>query len=265
MLPHLAGRPTSLVRAPAGIGGELYFQKHAESAKLAGVQRFPVDIHPGHPPMLAIATADGLLATAQWNVVEYHTQNALGTHYERPDRMIFDLDPGEGIVWQQVQEAATLVRAVMDHLGLSCFLKTSGGKGLHIDVPIQPVYGWDAVKALSKAIVVHMAKVLPDRFSPKSGPANRKQKIFIDFLRNGKGAPTACAWSARARPGLGISVPVAWEELQTLRGGDHWTIGNCDGRLKTGNAPWDGYRAAASKLDETFEMLELRRPRNRGA
>lgn len=261
MLPHLAGRPTSLVRAPAGIGGELFFQKHAESAKLAGMQRFPADIHPGHPPMLEIATADGLLATAQWNVVEYHTQNALGTLYERPDRLIFDLDPGEGIVWQQLQEAATLVRAALEHLGLSCFLKTSGGKGLHIDVPIQPVYGWDAVKALSKTIVVHIAKVLPERFSPKSGPANRKQKIFIDYLRNGKGATTACAWSARARPGLGISVPVAWEELQTLRGGDHWTIGNFTGRLAIGNSPWDGYRAAATKLDETFEMLEVRRPR----
>lgn len=174
--------------------------------------------------------------------------------------MIFDLDPGEGIVWEQIQEAAILVRAVLEHMGLCGFLKTSGGKGLHIDVPIRPRYGWDSVKQVSKAIVVHMAHVLPDRFSPKSGPANRKKKIFIDYLRNGKGATTACAWSVRARPGLGISVPVAWSELDALEGGDQWKLENIVARCSVGNAPWDGYQAAAATLDETFEMLEMRRP-----
>ena len=261
MLPHLAGRPTSLVRAPAGIAGELFFQKHAETTTLAGVKRFPGDIHPGHPPMLDVATEEGLLSTAQWNVVEYHTQNAKGSDYGRPDRMIFDLDPGDGITWQQIQVAALLVRAMLEHLGLISFLKTSGGKGLHIDVPITPQYGWDLVKDVSKAIVTHMAKTLPDRFSAKSGPANRKQKIFIDYLRNGRGATTACAWSVRARPGLGVSVPVSWDELSSLTSGDHWRIANVAPRLEVGNAPWDGYPASAASIDETIEMVGLKRPK----
>lgn len=264
MLPHLVRRPTSLVRAPAGITGELFFQKHAETAKLRGVQRFPAEINPGHPPMLDVATEAGLLATAQWNVIEYHTQNADGGDYQRPNRMIFDLDPGEGVSWDQIKEAAVLVRAVLDHLGLYCFLKTSGGKGLHIDVPLRPQYGWDLVKGVSKAIVTHMAKTLPERFSAKSGPSNRRQKIFIDYLRNGRGATTACAWSARARAGLGVSVPITWEELTTVTGGDHWTIVNVGPRLAVGNTPWDGYRAAAAGLDETLDMLGIKRPRIKG-
>jgi len=130
ILPHLTDRPTSLVRAPAGVNGELFFQKHAESTRLQGVTRYPADIHPGHPPMLSIGTIEGLLATAQWNVVEYHTQNALGTKYREPDRMVFDIDPGEGVSWPDIQDAALLVRGMLEHLSLKPFLKTSGGKGL---------------------------------------------------------------------------------------------------------------------------------------
>lgn len=102
ILPHLFDRPTSLVRAPAGVGGELFFQKHAESAKLKGVTRYPVDIHPGHGPMLSIASVEGVLAAAQWNVIEFHTQNATGSAYTTPSRMVFDIDPGEGVTWANI-------------------------------------------------------------------------------------------------------------------------------------------------------------------
>jgi len=265
MLPHLAGRPVSLVRAPTGVGGELFFQKHAETAKLPGVLRFPAAIHPGHAPMLDIASGEGLLSTAQWNVIEYHTQNAPGRDYQHPDRMIFDLDPGAGVTWQQIQQAAELVRAVLQHLGFHPFLKTSGGKGLHLDVPIEPRHGWTMVKDLSKAIVAHMAATLPQHFSAKSGAANRQGKIFIDYLRNGLGATTACAWSARARPGLGISVPVHWDELAALTGGDQWTIATAGQRLQMGNQPWKGYRDHAAAIDEALQMLEIARRKRRTA
>lgn len=168
MLPHLIGRPTSLVRAPAGGDGELFFQKHAEYARWQGMKRYPTEIHPDHPPMLSIGTAEGLLATAQWNMIEYPTQNALGTRYSEPDRMVFDIDPGEGVSWQDIQQAAQLVRGMLEHLGLKPFLKTSGGKGLHVVVPIEPDFEWDLVKELSKAVVAHMSKLLPDRFVVKS-------------------------------------------------------------------------------------------------
>jgi bifunctional non-homologous end joining protein LigD len=255
MLPHLKGRPVALVRAPAGVGGELFFQKHSETNKLPGVKSLDPALDPDHPPMLEVATEQGLLSAAQWNVVELHTQNANASNYEKPNRMVFDLDPGKNVTWKQIQEAAQLMRAFLDHLGLPAFLKTSGGKGLHVVVPVKPGYGWDDVKAFSQAIVAHMAQNIPERFVLKSGPSNRVGKIFIDYLRNGRGSTTACAWSARARPGLGISVPVAWEELDKLEGGDHWTVATVHTRLDVGNTPWDGYAKAAKGLAPAMKML----------
>jgi bifunctional non-homologous end joining protein LigD len=258
MLPHLKGRPVSLVRAPAGVGGELFFQKHAEINQLPGVKNLKHELDPEHPPMLEVATQQGLLSAAQWNVVELHTQNATGATYEKPNRMVFDLDPGKGVTWKDVQEAAVLMKAFLDHLGLPAFLKTSGGKGLHVVVPIKPGYGWDDVKAFSQAIVAHMAHNIPERFVLKSGPSNRIGKIFIDYLRNGRGATTACAWSARARPGLGISVPIRWEELGEIDGGDHWTVATVHTRLDVGNTPWDDYAKAAKGLAPSMKMLDFK-------
>jgi len=254
-LEHLKGRPTALVRAPAGVAGELFFQKHTETGKLPGVKQFPQELDPDHPSMIEIASTEGLLSSAQWNVVEFHTQNAFGKNYEKPNRMIFDLDPGEGIEWKQVQEAAQLMRAFLDELGLPAFLKTSGGKGLHVVVPLKPHYDWDTVKAFSKTIVEHMAATLPDRFAFKSGPKNRVGKIFIDYLRNGRGATTAAAWSARTRPGLGISVPVTWDELDHLHGGDHWTVQTAHTRLDQGNEPWASYTKSAASLTAAMKKL----------
>jgi len=255
MMAHLKGRPVSLVRAPAGVGGELFFQKHAETGKLPGIRQMKPELDPEHPPMLEVGSVQGILSAAQWNVIEFHTQNAVGRAYERPNRMVFDLDPGEGVDWKMIQEAAQLMHAFLDELGLNAFLKTSGGKGLHVVVPVKGALGWDVVKDFSQAVVQHMAITLPDRFSVKSGPKNRVGKIFIDYLRNGRGSTTACAWSARTRPGLGISVPVAWDELAGLTAGDQWTIKNVQGRLAQGNAPWDGYATAAKTLTAAMKQL----------
>jgi bifunctional non-homologous end joining protein LigD len=255
MMAHLEARPVSLVRAPAGVGGELFFQKHADVSKMPGLIHLDQELDPDHPPMLAVKNVEGLLSAAQWNVVEIHTQNAVARSYEKPNRMIFDLDPGKGVDWPAIQEAAELMRAFLDQLGLPAFLKTSGGKGLHVVVPIKPAYDWDIVKSFSKAVVEHMAATLPDRFAVKSGPKNRVGKIFIDYLRNGRGATTVCAWSARTRPGLGISVPVRWDELSHLKGGDHWTVATVHARLDEGNAPWDGYDGAAKSIGTAMKEL----------
>ncbi|MFL6656777.1 MAG: DNA ligase D [Massilia sp.] len=255
MMEHLKGRPVSLVRAPGGVGGELFFQKHADVGKLPGMKHMAQSLDPGHPPMLEVGSLQGILSAAQWNVVEFHTQNAVGKSYETPNRIVFDLDPGEGVPWSAMQEAAQLVHAFLDQLGLTSFLKTSGGKGLHVVVPIKGTLGWDVVKDFSQAIVRHLSSELPDRFAFKSGPKNRVGKIFIDYLRNGQGATTACAWSARVRPGLGISVPLAWDELETLKAGDQWNIKNAHTRLDQGNAPWDGYAKAAKTLGPAMKKL----------
>jgi bifunctional non-homologous end joining protein LigD len=260
MMEHLEGRPVSLVRAPAGVGGELFFQKHVADTgnmrrKMPGVIQMDQALDPQHPSMTQIANAEGLLSSAQWNVVEIHSQNATADHYDTPDRIVFDLDPGEGVEWPAMQEAAQVVRAFLQELGLNPFLKTSGGKGLHVVVPIKPKLDWDTVKDFSHAIVNHLTKTLPDRFSGKSGAKNRVGRIFIDYLRNGRGATTVAAWSARTRPGLGISVPVSWDELPALTSGAHWTVKTAHTRLDQGNAPWADYAKSATTLTKAMKVL----------
>jgi bifunctional non-homologous end joining protein LigD len=156
--------------------------------------------------------------------------------------MVFDLDPGEGTEWRQVQEAALLMRALLAELELEAWLKTSGGKGLHVVVPLAPRLDYDTVKAFSQAIVQHLANTIPSRFVAKSGPSNRVGKLFVDYLRNGRGATTAAAFSARSRPGLGVSMPVSWDELPKLKSGAQWTIATAREHLSFQTIdPWAAY------------------------
>ena len=252
MMPHLKQRPVSFLRAPSGLTGELFFQKHAETEKLPGVKK--IEQASGKQALIEISKKEGLASAAQWNVIEFHTHNG-NLSLDLPDRMIFDLDPGENVQWQQVQEAAQLVHAFLTQLALPAFLKTSGGKGLHIVVPIKKLKDWDTVKAFTQAVVTHMSKTIPSRFVAKSGPKNRIGKIFIDYLRNDQEATTVCAWSLRARTGLGISVPVDWNELNMLKSGDHWTLRNAHTRLDQGNEPWKAYAKSAVDITEAIKRL----------
>ncbi|MEP7302322.1 MAG: DNA ligase D [Caldimonas sp.] len=255
MLAHLRKRPVALVRAPAGIDGHLFFQKHAESLKIPDLRQLDRAISPDHKPMVEVDSFTALIGAAQANVIEFHTWNATTRDTTKPDRMIFDLDPGEGVGWKQIQEGTELTRALLAELGLVAFLKTSGGKGLHVVVPIAPKEDWDTVKALSRAIVEHMATIIPERFVARSGPKNRVGRIFVDYLRNGFGATTACAWSARARPGLGVSVPCAWDELGMLTGGAHWTIRTLQERLEERADPWHDYAKTRQTLVKAGKKL----------
>jgi bifunctional non-homologous end joining protein LigD len=239
MMAHLKSRPVSLVRAPNGIAGQLFFQKHFERANMPGIRALSKSLDTEHPPYLEVAEPGGLLSAAQMNVIEFHTWNGVKSSITKPDRFSFDLDPGEKSEWPAMQEAALLVRSFLQELGLESLVKTSGGKGLHVVVPIRKQYDWDTIKDFSRTIVEHLAATLPERFSAKSGPRNRVGKIFIDYLRNGFGATTACAWSARARPGLGVSVPIAWDEVEKLHGSAQWNIANIHTRLDHGNTPWE--------------------------
>jgi len=256
LLEHLRGRPVSFVRAPAGIDGELFFQKHPDTGSMPGVNSLPRRLDPGHPPLAEVATQEGILSCAQMNVVEFHTWNAVKTAIGKPDRMLFDLDPGEGVPWPQVRQAAELVHVLLQELGLKAWLKTSGGKGLHVIVPVRKHYDWDTVKDFSQAIVQHLARTVPQLFVAKSGPKNRVGKVFADYLRNGFGATTVAAWSARARPGMGVSVPLAWDELPELASSDQWTIAGIHARLDVANAPWDDY--APQPIGQAMKALGYR-------
>ena len=256
MLPHLKSRPASLVRAPEGVGGELFFQKHADVRTMPGVKELP-GLWEGHGPLLELPTAEALVAAAQMNVIEFHTWNSLKQKVDRPDRMIFDLDPGEGVAFPAVREGAQLTRALLEELGLRCWLKTSGGKGLHVVVPMSPRLDYETVKGFSKAIVEHLARTIPQRFVAKSGPANRVGKIFVDYLRNGFNATTAAAFSARARPGLGVSMPIAWDELPEIAGGAQWTISDARDRLSFQKVdPWADYGKCRQTMTAAMKALQ---------
>ncbi|MNN40029.1 putative ATP-dependent DNA ligase YkoU [compost metagenome] len=182
--------------------------------------------------------------------VEMHTWNASLVNLERPDRFILDLDPDPSLPWPRMIEATRLALALLDELGLVSFLKTSGGKGMHILVPLERRHDWQEVKDFAHAISKHMAKVMPKRFSAISGPKNRVGRIFIDYLRNSRGASTVCVWSARAREGLPVSVPVARDELDSLQGSNAWTIANVDERLRLKGAddPWADWSTTRQRL-----------------
>ena len=165
------------------------------------------------------------------STIELHTWNATGADLKRPDRFVLDLDPDPALPWKSMVEATQLTLTVLDELGLKAFLKTSGGKGIHIVVPLTPKDSWEDVKAFSQSIVKYMARLIPDRFSAISGPRNRVGRIFIDYLRNGLGATTISAYSVRAREGLPVSVPIHREEVGELKAANAWTIVNLHERL----------------------------------
>jgi bifunctional non-homologous end joining protein LigD len=248
MLPHLRDRPVSLVRAPEDIGGELFFQKHSQKLSIPNVTQHP-GLDPGHPALITVDTLKALVGAAQMGTVEFHTWNAVVSNIEKPDRVVFDLDPDASLGWERMIEAAQLTRSLLEELGLKSFCKTSGGKGFHVVVPLAKQAGWDEVKDFSQAVAQHMAATLPKYFSAKMGAQNRKQKIFVDYLRNNRGSSTVAAFSARARPGLGVSVPLTWDEVASTTGGDQWTIENLHERLADLKSdPWADYTKTRQRI-----------------
>jgi bifunctional non-homologous end joining protein LigD len=251
ILPELKDRPVALVRAPDGIAGELFFQKNAEHLAIPGITTLDKQLT-GQPIML-INNAEALIGAVQMSTVELHTWNATSSNLDKPDRFVLDLDPDPALPWKRMVEATALTLSVLDELGLKAFLKTSGGKGIHVVVPLTRKLGWDEVKDFSHAIVSHMAKLLPERFSAVSGPKNRVGRIFIDYLRNGLGATTICAYAVRTREGLPVSMPIFREEVAELKGGNQWNLHNAHERLaEVGDEPWAQMRKTRQAI--TAEM-----------
>lgn len=242
ILPHLKDRPVSLLRAPEGIAGEQFFQKHADNKSIPHITLLDPSLDPGHGRLMQIDNSGALVSCVQMNTIEFHTWGSTSNNIEMPDRFVLDLDPDPALPWRSVIEATQLTLAVLDELKLTAYLKTTGGKGMHILVPLTPDASWEHVKAFSKAISQFMAEKIPERFVAKMGPKNRIGKIFIDYLRNSRGASTVCAYSVRARPELSVSVPIARDELDKISQPNYWNINNLPQRLeKLKKDPWDGY------------------------
>ncbi|CAN0626633.1 bifunctional non-homologous end joining protein LigD [Burkholderia multivorans] len=248
LLPDLKGRPVSLVRAPGDIDSELFYQKHAEKREIPFVTLHD-GLDPEHGPLMTIDSTDALLGAAQMGAIELHTWNAHVSNIERPDRVVFDLDPDPALPWRAVIDAAQMMHALFDGLGLVSFCKTTGGKGLHVVVPMARHASWDDAAAFAKAIAQHFEAALPERFTATMGARHRHGKIFVDYLRNIRGATTIAAYSARARPGMGVSVPIGWDDVPKTTGAAQWTIDTLHDRLKRlARDPWDGYRDVRQRV-----------------
>ncbi|HWQ88751.1 MAG TPA: DNA ligase D [Desulfitobacteriaceae bacterium] len=259
LLPQLEHRPVSFLRAPSGINGQIFFQKHGDTLKISGLKQLDLAFDPEHPALLEIDSHAALIGAVQMNVMEFHTWNATTKNIEKPDRMVFDLDPGEKIEWPVILEAADLIHTFLEEIGLQSFLKTSGGNGLHIVVPLSPRDDWETVMDFSKAVAQHLADVIPSLFVAISGSRHRMGKVFVDYNRNSRGATTVAAYSARARPGMGVSMPCTWDELAGLTGGAHWTITNTHKRLESSENPWENYLKTKQILRAAIKKIFLPR------
>ncbi len=248
ILPHVAGRPLSLLRCPSGTGAKCFFAKHPWQGLDKRVRRVDTG---DKEPMLAIDDITGLISLVQAGVVEIHPWGSTIDHLEQPDRLIFDLDPGENVPWEVIIDAAYDVRDRLATLGLQSFVKTSGGKGLHVVAPIQPEADWEEVKTFAKTVAGTMAKERSDRYVVTMGKRARGARIFVDYLRNDRGATAVAAYSTRALPRASVSIPLNWEELSPGLRSDHFTVGNVLHRLSSlKRDPWQGFFKIRRRLPQ---------------
>jgi bifunctional non-homologous end joining protein LigD len=255
--PFVVGRPLALVRCPNGVSGEKFFQKHAWKGLNPKIVLVKDPTDPSDESLISIDSLDGLIGLVQSAVLEIHPWGSTVTDWERPDMIVMDLDPGDHVPWQDVITAATEVRQRLEDAGLAAFVKTSGGKGLHVVSPLKPKMDWPAVKAFAKGIANAMAADSPNRFVATITKSKRRGKILIDYLRNQRGATAVAAYSTRARPGAAVSMPLAWEELGMGIGPAYFTVANTPIRMASlAQDPWDGFRASAAPV-------QLPKPRRR--
>lgn len=235
MRPHLVGRPIALVRCPEGAEGQCFFQKHAR----AGIPTEHLHLVPEKGDnIISVDDLDGLIALVQGGVLEIHTRGTTVDDRERADRLVFDLDPGPDTTWKDVVAAANDVRERLSSLKLKTFLKTSGGKGLHVVLPIKPT-PWDEAKTFAKGVAEAMEADEPARYVSSATKAKRNKRIFVDYLRNSREATAVAPYSTRARTGAPVSVPIAWSELTKLKAANQYTVQNLMQRLsRLRKDPW---------------------------
>jgi bifunctional non-homologous end joining protein LigD len=258
ILPHVVDRPLSIVRCPSGQGGQCFFQKHEHGNFPDAVGSVKVKEKQGPGRYLTIDAAAGLVALVQMGALELHPWGSRNDRLEFPDQVIFDVDPAPDVGWDAVAEAARTLHAFLGELDLEAFLKTTGGKGLHVVVPLDRKEDWDEVKAFSHAVALRFAKADPKRFLATASKAQRKGKIFVDYLRNARGATAVAAYSTRARPGAPVATPVAWSELDGSLRSDTYTVENLEERLgKRRRDPWEEFFRVRQGLARARKRLGI--------
>jgi bifunctional non-homologous end joining protein LigD len=245
LLPELVRRPLSVVRCPDGIG-ECFFQKHHASKLGANVRAVPIrEKDGGTEDYFYVDDIEGVIDLVQMGVVELHPWGAHVDDVDHPDRLIFDLDPGEGVEWKALIAAARDIRVRLSAMGLESFVRLSGGKGLHVVLPIRPGVDWTQAKAFCETFADAMVEQAPDRYVATASKAKRGGVIFIDWLRNSRGATSVTSWSLRARPQAGVAIPLSWSELSRTRSGHDYPLPRALRRARTlRRDPWEGWAQA---------------------
>jgi len=251
VMPGIKDRPLSLVRCPGGHGKGCFYQKHLEPGAPPAIRSIAIAGSEKTTDSPWIRNLDGLIGLVQMGVLEFHPWGSRIDDVERPDRIIFDIDPDVGLPWARVVESAMLVRHKLEGLGLETWLKTTGGKGVHIVVPVQRRHEWPLVKAFAHAVALDMARRHPDKITAVASKVRRKGRIFLDYLRNARGATAIAAYSTRARSEAPVATPIAWEELPRLGRADRFNVRNLPKRLASLKAdPWADLASSRQSLTQ---------------
>jgi bifunctional non-homologous end joining protein LigD len=239
ILPHLHGRPLTLVRCPNGWSQKCFYQKHPDPKVDPVIERATVRESSGDTLYMMANSVSALVAILQMGALELHPFGSSVPKLGCPDRITFDFDPADDVGWEELVEAVHLLKTLLEELGLASFIKTTGGKGLHVVLPIRPTLGWDDIKGFTKAIAELMVRSFPDRYVATVSKAKRHGKIFVDYLRNGEGATAVAAYSLRARAHAPVATPIAWDELDEDIRREHFNVRNVPERLASMKKdPW---------------------------
>ncbi|MGO7131781.1 non-homologous end-joining DNA ligase [Rhizobium leguminosarum] len=252
MAPYVVNRPLALLRLPDGIKGhQRFFQKHAWKGMNPHIEEIADPQDADGEKLLRIGDFNGLVALVQSAVLEIHPWGATADNWERPDMVTMDLDPGEDVTWSAVIAAALELKSRLEARGLPAFVKTSGGKGLHVVTPLAPKAGWAEVKDFAHSLAESMSADAPDKYLATATKAKRGGHIYIDYLRNGRGNTAVAAYSTRARSGAPVSMPLDWSELNEVSGPAAFTLANVPQRLETRpkDHPWGNFFDAAVPLE----------------
>jgi bifunctional non-homologous end joining protein LigD len=253
-MPYVKRRPLTLVRCPQGQARQCFYQKHLTDAMPASVHGVMIKEKDAEDEYVAVSDVTGLVALVQLGVMEFHPWPAREDKVERPDMLVFDLDPGDGVDWKGVVQGAKDVRECLETIGLVSFLRTSGGKGLHVVAPLARRNTWDELKEFARGVAETMVRAAPERYVANMSKAKRRGKIFVDYLRNQRGATAIASYSTRARAGAPIATPLGWEELTARLKPDQFTVQNIEKRLTKGfKDPWRDFFKVKQSI--TRQML----------